>query len=303
MTISLPTPIASRNRAILKAREILANPDKYVAIDTETTGVGALAEVIELSAVSLHKEPMLELYFMPSGEISPTAIATHGLTEDILKQKGTTTWDKCAVQIQQALNNKTMLAYNATFDCRMIAQTAAMYGLDSPVSESMCAMRLYQQFLGAAKPKELGGDHTALGDCLRMIDLLQEMANSNLIEDPDAIVIQGVEDIAVLQAKIDDLAAQRLAITKTEESLKSQIIEYMLKQELSAVPLGNGKQVKRYSSIKGIKPKELSVDQLPDRYKQLSINLKVIKAEWSNGTLDSDIFEFQETHSIRTVKG
>lgn len=298
----MTTSIAVRNQAILSAREILASPDQYIAVDTETTGVDTLAEVIELSAVSLGKEPLLELYFMPSGEISPRAIATHGLTKDILKQKDATTWDTCETSIRQVLNNKIMLAYNAAFDCRMIAQTAEMYGLESPVVESICVMRLYQQFLGAAKPKELGGNHTALGDCLRMIDLLQEMANSDLIEDPDAVVIRDAEDVVALQAKIDDLAAQRLAISKTEESLKAQIVSYMLDQSLLSVPLSNGKQIKRYSSIKGIKPKDKSIDQLPDRYKQLNINLRAVKAEWANGSLDLDLFEFQETHSIRTVK-
>ena len=80
-----------RNNAILKAREILSNKDKYIIVDTETSGLGNCAEVLEICAISLDGEVLIEYFFNPKAIISPEAISIHGLTEEILQQKGAVT--------------------------------------------------------------------------------------------------------------------------------------------------------------------------------------------------------------------
>ena len=147
-----------RNHAILKAREILSDKDRYIIVDTETSGLGNYADVLEICAISLDGEVLIEYFFNPKGIISPEAISIHGLTKETLQQKGAVTWDVCASNIDRVFADKIMLAYNASFDRKMIDQTAALYGFKNPIEADLCLMRLRQQFEGK---KQLNGDHTA----------------------------------------------------------------------------------------------------------------------------------------------
>ena len=64
-------PISIRNAAITTARDILDDPDRYVVLDTETSGVGALAEILELAILSPTRETLFHQYFQPKQAISP----------------------------------------------------------------------------------------------------------------------------------------------------------------------------------------------------------------------------------------
>ena len=108
--------VTKKNHAILKAQEILSNPDRYIIVDTETSGLGNRAEVLEICAMSLQGEVIFEYFFMPVGIISPDAIAIHGLTKETLAQKGARTWNIYADKIERTFAGKTILAYNASFD-------------------------------------------------------------------------------------------------------------------------------------------------------------------------------------------
>ncbi|MEM8720277.1 MAG: 3'-5' exonuclease [Cyanobacteria bacterium P01_G01_bin.39] len=293
--------ITKRNDAIAKAQEILDNCDRYIIVDTETSGLGDRAEVLEICAMSLQGEVLLEYFFMPTDIIAPEAIATHGLTKEILQQKGAMTWASCASQISKAFAGRIMLAYNASFDQKMIAQTAALYGFESPIAETFCIMRLRQQFEGAANSQPLEGDHTAQGDCRQTLSILQEIAAAEILEDPEAFEITNNDELIDICLELKEIAAQRLALAKREEIIKAKCGLYLKEMELEQVSLKNGYQVERLDSIANVKPKIPIVD-LAAKFKTTRVNHNAVRKLWQEGKLDDQLFSYEETWSIKIKK-
>ena len=300
MTEQLLSTITQRNHAILKAQEILANPDKYIILDTETSGLGNRAEVIEICAMSLQGEVIFENLFMPTGIISPEATAKHNLTKDILQQKSAITWDICASEIKKSLAGKTMLAYNASFDQKMIDQTAALYGFDSPIEEKFCIMRLRQQFAGAKNSEILGGDHTAQGDCRKTLSILHEIANAELVEDPENFEIQNNDQLISICLELEKIKAQRLALEKREKIIQAKCGHYLKETNLENVSLKNGRQVVRVNSIVGVKS-NIPLENLAEEFKVTRLDSNVVRKLWKQGKLDDELdklFSYEEKWSI-----
>jgi hypothetical protein len=293
--------VTKRNHAILKAKEILDDHDKYIIVDTETSGLGDRAEVLEICAMNLQEEVVLECFLMPTGTISPEAIAIHGLTKEVLQQKGAITWDNSADKIKQALAGKIMLAYNSSFDQKMIMQTAALYGYDSPVKEAFCIMRLRQQFTGTKNTEKLGGDHTAQGDCRQTLRILQEIANAEIEEDPENLEINNNDDLVSICLELEEISAQRLNLSKREEIIKTKCGLYLKEMEINNMSLNNGQQVERIDSITKVKPK-VSLEELADDFKTTSINHRFVKKLWQQGKLNNSLFDYVETWSIKIKK-
>lgn len=293
--------VSERNNAIKQAKEIFKNKDKYIIVDTETSGIGNCAEVLEMCAISLDGEVLIEYFFNPKGIIAPEAIAIHGLTSEILQQKGAVTWDTCASEIVQFFAGKTILAYNASFDKKMIDQTAALYGFESPIEETVCIMRLRQQFAGTQNTEKLEGDHTALGDCKKTLNLLNEIANAELAEDPESFEISNDEDLITLCFQLQEISAQRLALEKQEEAIQVKCGLYLKEMEKENISLGNGKKVERVHSIVKLKP-QIPLEKLPDDYKVTRLNHNRVKELLLHGKLDKDLFSYEDKWSIKIKK-
>lgn len=293
--------VTKRNHAILKAQEILGNSDKYIIVDTETSGLGDNAEVLEICAMNLQGEIVLECFLMPTGIILPETISKHGLTREVLQQKGAITWDNSADKINQALAGKIMLAYNSSFDQKMIMQTAALYGYDSPVKEAFCIMRLRQQFTGTKNTEKLGGDHTAQGDCRQTLRILQEIANAEIEEDSESLEINNNDDLVNICLKLEEISAQRLALSKREDIIKTKCGLYLKKIERNNMPLNNGQQVERIDSITQVKSK-VPLEELADDFKTTSINHHAVRKLWQQGKLNNSLFDYVETWSIKIKK-
>ena len=293
--------ITERNNAILKSREILNNKDNYIIVDTETSGIGNHAEVLEICAISLNGEVLIESFFKPKGTIAPEAIAVHGLTREILQQKGAVTWNVCASEIAQFFSGKTILAYNASFDKKMIDQTAALYGYSSPIKETVCVMRLRQQFAGTQNTEKLQGDHTAQGDCRKTLELLNEIAEAELMEDPESFDIENDDDLINLCFKLQEISEQRLALEKQEKAIQARCGLYLKEMEKENVPLGNGKKVERVQSIVELKP-QISLEELPDDYKVTRLNHSLVKKLLLQGKVNNELFSYEEKWSIKIKK-
>ncbi len=293
MTEQLLSTITQRNHAISKAQEILANPDKYIIVDTETSGLGNRAEVIEICVMSLQGEVVLENFFMPTGIISPEATAEHGLTKDILQQKSAKTWDTCASEINKSLAGKTMLAYNASFDQKMIDQTAALYGFDSPIEEKFCIMRLRQQFKGTKNSEILGGDHTAQGDCKKTLDILHEIANAELVEDSENFEIQNNDELISICLELEKISAQRKTLEEREKIIQAKCGHYLKEINLENVSLKNGRQVVRVDSIVGVKS-NIPLKNLAEEFKVTRLDSNVVRKLWKEGKLDDKLFSYKE---------
>ncbi|MFG6094041.1 3'-5' exonuclease [Leptothoe sp. ISB3NOV94-8A] len=296
------TPIAARNNAIQTAQAILANPDRYVILDTETSGLGKTAEILEIAIIDPVGATLCNYFLDPVHAIAPAAAAIHGLTKDVLKAKGAIAWPEIHDEVVEHLDGKTLVAYNAVFDMAMLDATAILHGRDTPhTGDILCAMRLWQRFRGATKVEALEGDHSALGDCLATLERIKEIANSSLEDDPDLVDIQDVEDLVQWQARIEELTAQRNALDATVKSLKAQVTQYLIDNGAEAIPLSNGKQVKLYRTPTKIKPL-VPLEELPERYLKQAVDQQLVKAEIKSRHLEDGLFSYETSNTIRFVK-
>ena len=136
----------SRWTAIRQAKAWLERQPVY--LDTETTGLGNDAEVVEIAIVDADGRSLVNTLIRPQGEVPADATRVHGLTTAILQ--GAPTWPEVWLQVQAAMAGRLVLIYNAEYDVRLMQQTAARYGMDFdvPGAEFGDLLQLYAEFKG-----------------------------------------------------------------------------------------------------------------------------------------------------------
>jgi DNA polymerase-3 subunit epsilon len=178
---------ADRDRAAAArwAWEQLQRPDTLI-LDTETTGLGGLAEIVQVAAINVRGEVLLNRLVRPQGPISPDASRIHGITLKHLEDAPP--FGHVCVELRELLRNKTVLIYNAAYDTRLLRQSAAAVRLKAdaflPPCSFDCVMEQYSawcgdwnEYHGNYKWQRLpGGDHSALGDCQATRKVLFQMA-------------------------------------------------------------------------------------------------------------------------------
>lgn len=152
----------------LTAQSLLARPTGDVLIlDTETTGFNG--EVIELAIINLKGDTLYCGRFCPKLRVEAAASAVHGITDDMLRNEPTFTDEYHAIKaILEAA--KTHLIYNAAFDVSRLDYTCAVYNVPPLPLRPLCLMKM------RGKRRKLGGSHNALGDCLKSLEVLKEIA-------------------------------------------------------------------------------------------------------------------------------
>jgi DNA polymerase-3 subunit epsilon len=139
-----------RLEAILIAQNKLAlNP---VYLDVETTGMEDRDEIIEIAIVDHDGSTLFDSFVKPVGDISPSAYAIHGISEDMIADAPT--WVELWPQVKQALQGRVVGIYNADFDTRMMEQSHHLSQMDwqPPYADPFCIMKLYAQFYGDWNP-------------------------------------------------------------------------------------------------------------------------------------------------------
>jgi len=136
----------SRWTAIKQAKDWLARQPVY--LDTETTGLGSNAEVIEIAIVDADGRPLVNTLIRPQKPVPADATQVHGLTTAMLQSAPV--WPQLWPQIQAAMAGRLVLIYNADYDVRLMRQTAALYGLtfEVPAAEFGDLLALYSEFKG-----------------------------------------------------------------------------------------------------------------------------------------------------------
>ena len=142
--------------------------------------------------VDMQSNVLLHTLVKPTIPVGTEARAIHGITDEVLAQAPS--FAHLYEMIAVLLGNRTVLAYNADFDRRLLAQTCTKYGL--PPFEVVawdCVMERYASFWGErakaghAKPQSLStacmqqgiavhGHHDALQDCLLTLALINAVA-------------------------------------------------------------------------------------------------------------------------------
>jgi DNA polymerase III epsilon subunit-like protein len=181
----------TRQDVITWARQMVEESETLI-LDTETTGLDANDEVIQLAIVDMHGNVLLHTFVRPTVPIGTEARAIHGIPDEVLAEAPY--FSNLHDTIALLLGNRSVLAYNADFDRRLLAQTCAKYGLPPlAVAEWDCVMERYARFwgehsdTGQHKPQSLSHacaqqginvhrHHEAVHDCLLTLELIKAMA-------------------------------------------------------------------------------------------------------------------------------
>lgn len=164
-----------------------------VIFDSETTGLGPDDEFVQLGAIDLRGNVLLDALVRPSRPIPPDATAIHRLTDADVA--GAPAFPALYDALRDALGGRTVIVYNADYDRRILWQTCRLY--DLPVIEPArwyCAMKAYARYHGAwnsrandyrwhklaaacaAEGVPVIGTHSAIADCQLTLALLRKMA-------------------------------------------------------------------------------------------------------------------------------
>ena len=171
-----------RREAADWARAMLASD--ALILDTETTGLDDTAEIVQIAIIDMQGRTILNAMVRPIGAIPKAASAIHGLTAEVVQVAPM--WAELWPAIRSILTDRTVVIYNAAYDTRLLGQSCAFAGylFDYSMSQFKCAMLHYSAWVGEWNghrgdyrwQRLPGGDHSALGDCLATLKVLQAMA-------------------------------------------------------------------------------------------------------------------------------
>ncbi|MCS6134014.1 3'-5' exonuclease [Shewanella baltica] len=175
--------------------------DDCVVFDTETTGLGDTDEIVEIALINSRGEVLLNSLVQPCKSIPAEATAIHGITNEMVANAPRIS--ELLHQINTIISGKTLIAYNADFDVRLLTQSVMMCGFnDSDIAlhtvKLGCAMKTYAKWYGrvdqqkgeyqwhklsnaafvckATLPEGMQA-HRALADCLMTLDVIRYMSN------------------------------------------------------------------------------------------------------------------------------
>lgn len=176
----------------------LLNRRDVLILDTETTGLGTSAELVELAIIDTTGKVLVDELIKPTVSVPPDASRIHGITDSVLRKAGAKTWPLHYDSVRKiVLASNMLLVYNLEYDERIIRQTCGKYDLRNPLGSirRQCFMLKYAEYRGL--PGRYGGyrwhkledayshecgnstqEHRALSDCRMVLDVMQAVASS-----------------------------------------------------------------------------------------------------------------------------
>ncbi|MDK0983016.1 3'-5' exonuclease [Clostridium perfringens] len=175
-----------RNRCI-ELREIfnrfLKNKEKFLILDTETTGVGEEDKIIDIALVDLNGNVVFESLVNPEIPIKSEASKVNGLKNSDLI--GSPKFFEIKEELKEVIGDKTLLIYNAEFDSRLLKQSGYEYEV-----KVNCLMYDYMAYIETDRWISLQNalinegvetiqDHRAKSDCLCCLELINKVVENS----------------------------------------------------------------------------------------------------------------------------
>ncbi|HFL6568371.1 TPA: exonuclease domain-containing protein [Salmonella enterica] len=138
---------SERGRFAMQAHTWLALDPVF--LDTETTGLDAGAQALEIGLVNARGERIFETRLKPTVGIDPAAAEVHGISDEDLVRAPS--WPDIAQQLQHHIGRRPLVIFYAEFDTRILKQTAAAHNDPASWLDSLtvyCAMRLAAGYYG-----------------------------------------------------------------------------------------------------------------------------------------------------------
>lgn len=188
--------------------------DNCLILDTETTGLGDDAEIVEISLIDTSGEILLNTLIKPRRPIPQEATAIHGITNEMVADAPS--WIKVCSKFYHLIGGRNVVIYNSDYDTRLLEQTNEANWIVGPCCEQPvfeCAMLAYAEFYGqksdrggykwqkltaAAEQQGViieGTPHRALSDCLTTLGVIKAMAAGGSRYAPQGLSAQAAVDI------------------------------------------------------------------------------------------------------------
>jgi DNA polymerase III epsilon subunit-like protein len=171
---SASDPAEMRRVAIEQCRRLAET--KPIFIDTETTGFARESEILEIAAIDFAGNVLFESLARPVGPIEDRALAVHGIS--LQRLLSAPAWPVLWPQVRGILSSaKSIAAYNAPFDRRLLRQTNARHSIpeaQEPQNHAwICLQQLMMRF--AAAPTKTAGRMRQFS-LAAALELLQEQS-------------------------------------------------------------------------------------------------------------------------------
>ena len=139
---TIPKPV-DRPTAIRWAQTLLDCGD-VVFLDTETTGLGGQAEIVDLAVVASDGTVLINQLVKPARPIPIDAMLIHGITNEHVADAPA--WCDVLEMARPVISGRIVVAYNSSFDRGMMQQCCVAATIEMPTVEWECAMRAYAAF-------------------------------------------------------------------------------------------------------------------------------------------------------------
>lgn len=115
-------------------------------LDTETTGLGPNAEIIDLAVLDLDGNALIDTLIAPSIPIPAESSRIHGIVDADVRDAPS--WRDVYPELAAVIRQRPVVVYNASFDQGMIAACCRAYDCEPVRTEWHCAMQQYARYVG-----------------------------------------------------------------------------------------------------------------------------------------------------------
>lgn len=158
---------------------LLGDGDRFVVVDTETTGLFAADRLVEVAAVTVDQDGAIvdewDTLVDPQRDVGPTHV--HGVTASMVSTAPR--FEEVAAALAERLSGAVLVAHNLAFDGRMLTREFAQVEASLSPGSGLCTLRLGGAKLAdlcQAYRVQLENAHRALGDARATAQLLGRLA-------------------------------------------------------------------------------------------------------------------------------
>ncbi len=202
---------------------------QYVILDTETTGLFKNDRIVEIGAIVIQGDDILEEWSTlvnPNRDLGPMHI--HGITPSMVSMAPG--FAEIANDLARLLNGRTLVCHNAHFDMRMLSQEFNRLGIQVSLGAPFCTMIAAKRQLGGgfsladtcdALDIQVSEAHSALGDSRMTRQVFMELKQD---EQETSMV-----EIEYNKEKKPSRTMQRSAFAEYKQDSSSRIKEFTKK--------------------------------------------------------------------------
>ena len=202
--------MAARVYSVRDWASLLHRSDVLI-VDTETTGTGKWAEVLDVAVIDTRGAVRYHARALPANNIATGVDTSFGRIEFLaLNPHGARPWPECHLAITELMRDaSTVLAYNAAHDKAVLNRTSLRYGLRFPREQHWrCLMREYTAHVGHSTTLEQAAiqegalmgrqEHESLPDCRLALSFMRAVAGQLAPETSEPARVSGARRLGRL---------------------------------------------------------------------------------------------------------